>query len=171
MQDNLLDFTWKTTTTEQVGDEIELQLTWANPTYVSQQLHRDILLVRVIDPLTLIDSRDFLGITNMTIAQHPIPLQLIPGSATETLTAATDVGGGFLKTFVAGNMLVQVLFMFSMSLLWGLVNSLMIIAYFPLLNIRIPSNVLQIDSIFYQIATFDLIPMDWILEMLKLGTT
>ena len=54
-----------------------------------------------------------------------------------------------------------------MSLLWGLVNSLMIIAYFPLLNIRIPSNVLQIDNVFYQIATFDLIPMDWVLEMLQ----
>ena len=61
--------------------------------------------------------------------------------------------------------------MFSMSLLWGLVNALMIIAYFPLLNIRIPSNVLQVDNVFYQIATFDLIPMEWILEMLKGGTT
>ena len=52
--------------------------------------------------------------------------------------------------------------MFSLSMIWGLVNGLMIIAYFPLLNILIPANVLICYRLFYTIATFDFFPLELI---------
>ena len=33
-----------------------------------------------------------------------------------------------------------------------------------LLNIPIPANVLIVDSVFYEIATFDIIPLDWLTD-------
>ena len=138
-----------------------LQLVWAYPTYISQSVSRDVLRLKVIDPLILTDSQDLLGFTNGTTVQHSIPFQVIPGAAIESLVGATGPTTTFIKGFIAGNMFVQIFFMFSLSMLWGLVNGLMIIAYWPLLNILIPSNVLIVDQIFYTIATFDLIPMDW----------
>ena len=57
--------------------------------------------------------------------------------------------------------------MVSLSMLWGLVNGLQILAYFPLLNILIPANVLIVDQMFYLIATFDILPMDVILDSME----
>ena len=61
--------------------------------------------------------------------------------------------------------------MLSLSLLWGLVNALMIVAYFPLLSVYIPSNVLIVDLVFYQIATFDILPTEWFMKMFKKSTS
>ena len=56
--------------------------------------------------------------------------------------------------------------MFSMSMLWGFIHGLQIVAYLMLFNISIPGNVLILDEIFYEIATFDLIPLDFITDFL-----
>ena len=56
--------------------------------------------------------------------------------------------------------------MFSLSMLWGLVNGLQIVAYLMLLNIPMTANVLVVDEMFYEIATFDLIPLDFINDYL-----
>ena len=57
--------------------------------------------------------------------------------------------------------------MFSLSMLWGLVNGIQILAYLMLLNIPMPGNVLLIDEILYEIATFDLVPLEFITDFLE----
>ena len=52
----------------------------------------------------------------------------------------------------------------SLSLLWGLINGLQVVVYLMLFNIPIPANVLILNSVFYEIATFDLIPLDWLTD-------
>ena len=56
--------------------------------------------------------------------------------------------------------------MMSLSMLWGLVNGIQIIAYFMLLNLAIPANVLLVKEVLYEIATFDLIPLDFVTDFL-----
>ena len=64
------------------------------------------------------------------------------------------------------NVILQPILLFSLSMLWGLINGLQIIAYLMLFNISIPANVLIVDTVFYEIATFDIIPLEWVLEFL-----
>ena len=56
--------------------------------------------------------------------------------------------------------------MFSLSMLWGLINGLQILAYLMLFNIPIPGNILIVNLMFYEVATFDLIPLDFITDFL-----
>lgn len=48
----------------------------------------------------------------------------------------------------------------SLSLLWGLIHAMQIVAHFPLLNILIPSNAFILYIALYEMANFDLIPTD-----------
>ena len=56
--------------------------------------------------------------------------------------------------------------MMSLSMLWGLVNGIQIIAYFMLLNLAMPANVIVVYEILYELATFDLIPLDFVTDFL-----
>ena len=57
---------------------------------------------------------------------------------------------------VAGNTAVSVLLAGGMSAVWGLINSLQIVAHFPLLNVQMPANATIMYDLIYTIATFDL---------------
>ena len=50
-----------------------LQIVWDNPTYISQNKIRDMIVLRVIDPNVLIDKTDFLRMKNRTITMVGIP--------------------------------------------------------------------------------------------------
>ena len=56
--------------------------------------------------------------------------------------------------------------MFSLSMLWGLINGIQIIAFLMLFNIPIPANILIVDTVFYEIANFDLIEFDWVTDII-----
>jgi len=43
-----------------------------------------------------------------------------------------------------------------MSAVWGLINSLQIVAHFPLLNVQMPANATIMYDLIYTVATFDL---------------
>ena len=49
----------------------------------------------------------------------------------------------------------------SLSLLWGLINSMQLVTHFPMLNYRWPYSASIIFGQLYELATFDLIPTDW----------
>ena len=55
---------------------------------------------------------------------------------------------------------------FSLSMVWGLINGLQIVSYFMLFNITIPGNIFAVNNILYKLATFDLIPLDWLTDYL-----
>ena len=78
----------------------------------------------------------------------------------------TTTAGTMVKSYVAGNVILQPVLMFSLSMLWGLVNGLQIVAYLMLLNVPMTANVLVVDEMFYEIATFDLIPLDFFEDFL-----
>ena len=55
---------------------------------------------------------------------------------------------------------VNFLLMGSLSLLWGLIHAMQIVAHFPLLNIKIPQNALILYNVLFEMANFDIIPTE-----------
>ena len=60
----------------------------------------------------------------------------------------------------------NVIFTGTLNYLWGLVNCLQVVAFFPLLDVLIPANAKVVFEILIKIATFDLIPVDSIIEVI-----
>ena len=80
------------------------------------------------------------------------------------LTKGTEVAEDSLTLFLTTNILINNLLLGSISLVWGFVNSLQIAAHMQLLNVIMPGNVSIVYEMIYMIATFDLIPMDVVIE-------
>ena len=61
-----------------------------------------------------------------------------------------------MTTLVASNGAVSVFLAGGLSAVWGLINSLQIVAHFPLLNVQMPANATIMYDVIYTVATFDL---------------
>ena len=79
----------------------------------------------------------------------------------------TEIATNLLRAFFTSNLLISNLILGSISLLWGFINSLQIVAHIPLLNVLLPGNARIVYDATYTIATFDIIPMDFFLEKLE----
>ena len=62
--------------------------------------------------------------------------------------------------------MVNVVLNGSLTLLWGLINSLQLVTFFPLLNLLFPVNAKIYFTILFEIGTFDLIPTEALEEIL-----
>ena len=74
-----------------------------------------------------------------------------------------DVATGVTTT----NFVINVILASSLSLLWGLINSLQLKTHFPLANIRYPLNAAIWYSILYEVATFDIVSTDEIQALIS----
>ena len=54
----------------------------------------------------------------------------------------------------------------SLSLLWGLINSLQLKTHFPLSNVRYPTNAAVWYGILYELATFDIVSLEALEELI-----
>ena len=72
-----------------------------------------------------------------------------------------------LTAFGVSTWVMNIFAVGSVTLLWGLVNSLQIVAHFPLLNVIIPGSAKDMYLMIYEIVTFDLLPMDEIQEYME----
>ena len=90
-------------------------------------------------------------------------------SATEALGSAVNVLDNAGKGALISNLIVNVMISGALNLLWGMINSLQIIAHFPLVNVIMPANCQLVFSFIIKIATFDVVDvstiMDWIDEI------
>ena len=68
------------------------------------------------------------------------------------------------STAIISNFLINLLISGSLNLLWGMINCLQIISHFPLVNVLVPANCQLLFGIMVKIATFDVIPVDGIME-------
>ena len=71
-----------------------------------------------------------------------LPKQYSPEDASlmETLQDTADAIETGGSIFASSNAGIQIAFSASLSLLWGLINALQIVAHFPLLVVNYPSN-------------------------------
>jgi len=65
-----------------------------------------------------------------------------------------------MNSVMYGNMALQIFMGSSLSLLWGMVNTLQLIANIPLFNLKFPSNIQFLFSILMTMANLEIIPVD-----------
>ena len=79
---------------------------------------------------------------------------------------------GVTAAFISANTVAPFL-LGSMSILWGLINSLQIVAYIPLLNVKMPANATIIYEVVYTIANFKLFSsitsgvQEWVYDVMR----
>lgn len=57
--------------------------------------------------------------------------------------------------------MLNILIAGSLSLLWGLLNSLQLLTYFPLMNVILPENAKIYFDVMFEVSNFDMIPMEY----------
>ena len=62
-----------------------------------------------------------------------------------------------------GGAIVNLILSSSLSLLWGMVNTLQLIVHMPLINIGIPGNASYFLQILITIANFEILPSEYLL--------
>ena len=68
------------------------------------------------------------------------------------------------KTFVFGNIVLQILMAGSLQLLWGMINALQLIVHLPLFQIAFPYNAQFFFSTLIDLTKFQIVPVDFLLE-------
>ena len=68
------------------------------------------------------------------------------------------------QTSLASNFIANLVISGTLNYLWGMINSLQIVAHFPMINVLMPANCQVVFMIIVKIATFDIIPVDPIME-------
>ena len=63
---------------------------------------------------------------------------------------------------IGSSFVLNILLVASLSLLWGLINSLQLVTHFPLINYIFPPNAKTYFGIMFEIGNFDIIPTDQI---------
>ena len=71
-----------------------------------------------------------------------------------------------VKTAIISNFIINILISGALSYLWGLINCLQIVSHFPLINVLMPANCQLLFSILIKMATFDVVPVDPIMDFI-----
>ena len=85
-----------------------------------------------------------------------VPPQGIPGGVFEALDNSTERIEDTIAAVIVGNTVISLVLAGGMSAVWGLINSLQVVAHFPLLNVKMPANATIMYDVIFTIATFDL---------------
>jgi len=92
------------------------------------------------------------------VESNPIPKQLVPSLAATLTVKAGAVMGEVANYRATATFVLNWLLSFSLSLLWGMINSLQIVVHFPLTSLVYPANAKLFYSFFITISTFDMLP-------------
>ena len=76
---------------------------------------------------------------------------------TRYLLEISEVLKEITNALVMGNWFLNYLMQGSISFVWGLINSLQILSYFPLINIAMPANAHLFFQIIVKIANFEIL--------------
>ena len=87
-------------------------------------------------------------------------------ASTESLQTLVYYVDKTTKTTLVANFIANVLISGALNYLWGMVNCLQIIAHYPMINVLMPANCQLLFTVVVKIATFDLIPVDGIMELI-----
>jgi len=134
---------------------IIVNLYFERPIQISQFTSRDTLVAKLTQPSLFRDAEHGLEVLEKdTVESKPIPKQLVPSLAATLTVAAGKVVGKVANYGATVTFILNWLLSFSLSLLWGMINSLQIVIHFPLTSVVYPANAKQFYSYFITIATF-----------------
>ena len=113
----------------------------------------------MFDSTLLVSASSGAKVKRGTILLEYLPAQAILGTATDrmvTTAAGVDRVMSTVSTLFLACNTATPFFLGSMSILWGLINSLQIIAHIPLLNVKMPANASILYELVYTLANFKL---------------
>jgi|LauGreDrversion4_2_1035121.scaffolds.fasta_scaffold133776_2 hypothetical protein len=76
-----------------------------------------------------------------------VPVTFSEGRQSKKVTITGSLVQSSIVTMMTSNIVVSILLSSSLQLLWSFVNSLQIISFVPLLNLRVPSNLYYVLSL------------------------
>jgi hypothetical protein len=88
------------------------------------------------------------------------------GAATETVESAGASAGSSSKAATLSNFVLNIAMSASLNQLWGMINGLQIMSHMPLCNIKFPGNAELFNGFMIEIALFDILPSEWMLEQM-----
>ena len=113
---------------------------------------------------------EFIRLANGTVISKGIPLQsAVTGGNNahdEALSKATEALETGVTALMGANFTISLLVGASLSMVWGLVHSLEMVAAFYLLNLRQPQNAQIVYEMIYNVANFSMMPSGWIENLL-----
>ena len=160
---SLVDFTWEVISFEE--RLLVIQVTFARPSYISSGLSRDRFRATVKDSTYFVSAESLKAIpVETTYALSKVPKMMPNNEFTKIFVRASQGFGNFANLSFCGNFVINLFLSGAMNTLWGMVNAMQIIAHFPLINIMMPSNAQIVFNVIVEIATFDIIPTEPLIE-------
>jgi hypothetical protein len=163
MYPDKLGFNWECV--DFTEENMQIKLTFENPLYVSYK-ESDMLMITIKDssffrreafedylPVKYSMSRKIMSIMEENIA-------------TAILSGVTDSAKSAMDVSLVFNLLTNIAFSSSMYLLWGLINTLQMILYLPMIGVNFPANVKFLYSILIPVACMDLIPREYTTDLI-----
>ena len=97
-----------------------------------------------------------------------IPPQIYPDQVYNEVTEYLAEGiKRILQVYLITQLILHPIILISLSMLWGLINGIQIMAYLMLFNLSLPANLLTVLEVLYEVANFDLIPLDYITDFIE----
>ena len=116
----------------------------------------------MLDPIWFFSTETLSTIKNETTIESELRQQLAPGRENEVLEMESNAETikSSTSVLVGGSFAVNLILSGSLSLLWGLINSLQLVTHFPLTNVIFPINAKTYYSVMFEIGNLDMIPTE-----------
>ena len=82
------------------------------------------------------------------------------------LSDVTGVFDATVQTTLISHFIINIMISGALSYLWGLINCLQIVSHFPLINVHMPANCQLLYGMLIKAATFDIVPVDGIMDFI-----
>ena len=155
MYPDKLGFNWECV--DFTEENMQIKLTFENPLYVSYK-ESDMLMINVRDSSAFRRDafEDYLPV-KYSMSRKILSI-MEENTAVAVLTSMSDKAKTVMDISLVFNLMTNVAFSTSMYLLWGLINTLQMILYLPMIEVNFPANVKFLYSILIPVACMDLIP-------------
>ena len=157
-----LEFTWNVT--EFTSSTMTIHMHFTDPVQVSSRSVKDELKLTILDSTSFRSRESMMFLAEGEQISYAIPVQLEQSRVNDIFTNSIGSVEVATNTALVGNFVINILISGSLNFLWGTINCLQMLAYFPLINVATPANCQFMFEIIVSIATFDLISVDGIID-------
>ena len=148
---------------------MKIEIVWSNVYLISAASSRDVLEVTILDNEQFFSAsrRQYIPVGQSDYVK--VPTQMPNDEFTKSYEAVTEAAQTVISITLVSNFAVNLVLSGAMTLLWGMLNGMQIVAHFDLVNIMMPANAHLLFKVLVQIATFDLVPSEPIISEMEDG--
>ena len=148
---------------------MNIQIEFKKIEQISAGLTRDQLIATVRNSTFFFSSETLQYIPAQTSDQIKVPKMMPNTEFTRFFSSFSIEVGHLTSAALVGNFTINLILKSAMSVLWSLLHSMQIIAFFPLVNISMPANAFLLFKVLIKIATLDILPTEELIDGVKDG--